>query len=136
MTYLETHFDVNAIVMIEIAGRRRSSYRWLPAKQKTWFFGLVKRNSWYSEGFYHGGHYEYCCESGCWDALPSSEEWLMQVNCQVDPDKTVWEKPFLKITLKHDKSITESFETLEEAQEYVEEIKKESDIKFHVIFRK
>jgi hypothetical protein len=129
----EIHFDVNSIIKIEIYDRKKDSHKWLPARQRTWLFGLIKRNSWQSEGFYYYGCYEECYESGCMESRPSSMEQMISYGYQIDENKTVWNKPYISILLKGGNSITKKFETIEDAKEYAEDIKEWSDIKFYII---
>ncbi len=129
----EIHFDVNSIIKIEVHDRTKSSYKWLPARQRTWFFGLLKRDSWqdagwYPYGCYEEGHYDYS-----WEASPSSKEHLLEYGYQIDSDKTVWDRPHIDIHLKNKYSFRKKFDTFEQAKAYVEELKKESDVKFHII---
>jgi hypothetical protein len=129
----ELHFDVNSIIKIEIHDRTESSYEWLPARQRTWFFGLFKKNSWQSEGWYPQGCYEEGYMGDYWEEKPSSKERLIDYGYQVDSDKSVWDRPCVNIYLKNKYSLGKKFDTFEQAKSYVEELKKESDIKFHVI---
>jgi hypothetical protein len=129
----EIHFDINSIIRINILGRRETSYGWLPKKQKTFFFGLFKRNSFYSEGFYENSDYLNFFDS---DGIAYSENDLIGYGYQVDPDKSVWEKPYISIIMKNKDSIQIKFESLEEARNYVKEIEEKSEIKFHVILKK
>ena len=130
----ELNFDVNSIIKIEIHDRTESSYEWLPAKQRTWFFGLLKRNSWQDEGWYPYGCYEGGSMTGdSWEATPSTKERLLEYGYQIDSDKTVWDRPHIDIHLKGGHSIRKKFETFEDAKEYVEDIKEWSDIKFYIL---
>jgi len=129
----EIHFNVNSIIKIEIYGRKRTSHKWLPPRQRSWLFGLIKRNSWQSEGFYYHGSYYECYESGCFEATPSSEEYLIKYGYQIDEDKTVWNRPYISIYLKDNNKAQKAFETIEDAKEYVEDIKEQSEVKFYVV---
>jgi hypothetical protein len=131
----ELHFDVNSIIKIEIHDRTKTSYKWLPARQRTWFFGFLKRNSWQDEGWYPYGCYEEgsSMTGDSWEATPSSKERLIEYGYQVDPDKSVWDRPHIDIHLKNKHSIRKKFETFEDAKEYVEDIKEWSNIKFYII---
>jgi|GEM_PF-5293749 len=129
----ETHFDVNSIVKIEVHDRNKTSYTWLPARQRTWLFGLIKRDSWQDEGWYPYGCYEEGYMGDSWEANPSTRESLLEYGYQIDDDKTVWYRPCINIHLKNKYSFGKKFDTFEQAKAYVEELKKESDVKFHVI---
>jgi hypothetical protein len=129
----EIHFDVNSIVKIEINDRTKTSYTWLPARQRTCFFGLIKRDSWQDAGWYPYGCYEEGHYGDSWEASPSSEISLLESGYQVDYDKTVWYRPCVNIYLKNKYSFGKKFDTFEQAKAYVEELKKESNVKFHII---
>jgi hypothetical protein len=128
----EIHFDVNSIIRINILERREARYGWLPKKQKTFFFNLFKRNSFYPEGFYEDSDYFTYYDGG---GIAYSEQDLIKYGYQVDPDKSVWEKPYISIIMKNKDSIQIKFESLEEARNYVKEIEEKSEIKFHVILK-
>ena len=133
----EIHFDVNSISKIEVYDKTKSSYKWLPARQRTWMFGLFKRNSWQDEGWYPYGCYEEGSMTGdSWEASPSSKETLLEYGYKIDDDQTVWYRPCVNIYLRGKYSIIKRFETFEKAKAYVEELKKESSIKFNVIYKK
>jgi hypothetical protein len=130
----EIHFDVNSIIKIVIHDRKRSSYGWLPERQRTWFFGLIKRNKFQEAGYYpYKCYWEGSMTGDSWEASPSTRERLIEYGYQVEPDGIVWEKPYISISLKGDHSITKKFETFEDAKEYVEDIKEWSDIKFYIL---
>lgn len=125
-------FDADRIIGIEIYPRRETSYKWLPEKQKTWFFGLFKRNSWYSEGFYPRGCYQECYESGCWDVTPSSQESLIESGYQIE-DRKVWNKPHVRVFLESKYQVNQVFETIAEAEEWVDTLVKASGKTFEII---
>lgn len=127
------HFDISRIIGIEVFDKRRTSYRWLPEKQKTAFFGLIKRNSWHSAGFYSNGCYEECYESGCWDAHPETADSLIGQGYLVDHDETVWHKPFATVFLEADCKVTKKFNTLDEVNEWVEFLKTKSGKTFEIV---
>jgi hypothetical protein len=126
-------FDVNRIIGITVYGERQSSYKWLPKKQKTTFFGLIKRNAWHSEGFYSNGCYKECYESGCWDATSSSKEWLIKSGYLVKADNTVWHRPYVTVYLESDYQVSNSFERIEQALEWVEDLKATSNKTFEIV---
>lgn len=128
----QEQFDINRIISVKVIDKRKTSHRWLPKKQKTTFFGLIKRNAWNSEGFYSNGHYQECYESGCWDACPSSVESLIDSGYIVDR-QTVYSKPYVTIYLESKYETTRVFETIEEAQTWVEELKATSGKTFEIV---
>ncbi len=130
---MEQHFDVNRIITIKIVDKRKSSYKWLPDKQKTTFFGLIKRKAWYKEGYYSGGNYTECYESGCWDAYPSSRKDVLDLGHLIDSDNVVWNRPYATVYLEHDYTLTKSFITFESAIEWAEELKATSGKTFEIV---
>ena len=136
---IQEQFDVNRIIGIKISDKRKTSHRWLPKKQKTTFFGLVKRNAWHSEGFYFNGHYQECYESGCWDACPSTAESLRDYGYLVEWDssrsfeQSVYHRPYVTIYLESEYQVNKPFNTLSEAQEWVEQLKSTSGKTFEIV---
>jgi hypothetical protein len=126
------NFDINRIIGITVYGERKSSHEWLPRKQKKWFFGLFSRG-WHSEGFYSHGCYQECYESGCWDATPSTAEWLNEYGYLVKADNTVWYRPYATVYLESDYQVSKKFNTLEEALEWVEDLKATSNKTFEIV---
>lgn len=138
---IQEQFDINRIIGVKIVDKQKTGHKWLPKKQKTAFFGLVKRNAWHSEGFYSGGHYQECYESGCWDACPSSAESLISYGYLVEWDgpnhteQTVYSKPYVTVYLESDYQTTRNFEKIEDAQAWVEELKATSGKTFEIVNR-
>ena len=129
---MEKHFDVDRIIGITMYGKRPASHKWLPAKQKTAFFGLIKRNAWHSEGFYSNGHYQECYESGCYDALPSSAKSLREYGYLVEGDR-VFFKPVVDVSLESKCRVSKTFDTVEEARSWVNALKASSGKTFEII---
>ena len=133
---MEQHFDISRIIGIELRGITKTSYRWLPRKQKTFFFGLIKRNSWYNEGYYDHGCYEECYESGCWDASEYTAEELRGYGYVVDEStRTVYNKPNVTVFLEGEYKIYRKFESDSEASEWVNGLKKRSGKEFEIIIK-
>lgn len=130
---MEDHFDVSRIIGIRVIDKRKSSYKWLPEKQKTAFFGLIKRNAYYSEGYYSNGHYQECYESGCWDAYPYDREDVLKSGYLIDSDNVVWHKPYVNIYLESDCQVNKSFTTFEEASQWVRGLKMTSGKTFEIV---
>lgn len=126
-------FDIDRIIGITICNETRTSHRWLPRKQKKWFFGLFKRNAWYEEGWYSNGHYQECYESGCWDATPCSKDSLISYGYLVKPDSTVWHRPYATVYLESDYQVRKDFGNLESAIQWVEELKATSKKTFEIV---
>jgi hypothetical protein len=130
---IQDHFDISRIIGIRIIDKRQSSYRWLPEKRKTTFFGLIKRNAYHSEGYYSNGCYTECYESGCWDACPSSRLDLIRSGYLIDANNVVWNRPYATVYLEYKHQVTKNFVTLEEAVQWAEELKATSGKTFEII---
>lgn len=115
---MEQYFDINRIVKITLYDRRETSYKWLPKKQKTWFFGLFKLNKWHSSGFYSNGCYKECYESGCWDATPSTSVDLLNSGYIIE-NKIVYSKPCVSIQLTDKCEVTKKFTNYKDAKSWV-----------------
>jgi hypothetical protein len=48
----EIHFDASKIIKIVFSPETKAHFMWLPAEEKTFFFGLLKSSEKYPEGFY------------------------------------------------------------------------------------
>ena len=129
---IQEQFDVSRIIGVKIVSRSLTSYMWLPAKQKTFFFGLFKRNAWWSEGFYKCGCYQECYESGCWDASSYTAEELRNSGYILEGQK-VYNKPYVTVYLESDYQSTERFDSEQEAKEWVEKLKATSGKTFEII---
>lgn len=131
-TRIEEHFDVDRVIGIKVVDKRKSSYAWLPKKQKTLLFGLIKINSWFSEGFYSSGYYEECYESGCYDAFVYTKEDVIEKGFLIDENNVVWDKPYATVYLEHDCTVTTYFNTFKEAIEWCEMVKSTSGKTFEI----
>ncbi len=135
---MEEHFDVSRIIGIKIVDKRKTSHKWLPRKQKTTFFGLIKRDAYHSEGYYSNGHYQECYESGCWDACSTTRESLILYGYLIpDPrdceETEVFYKPYATVYLEHECQVQKAFDSYEEALEWAEELKKKSGKTFEIV---
>jgi hypothetical protein len=129
----EIHFDVSRIVGIEIFDRSAAMYKWLPRKQKTAFFGLVKLNKYYEEGFYMYGSYKSGGYDTEWDQTPSTGRELKDNGYLVDPDNTVWNRPKVTVHLEHKQGTYQSFETYEQALAWVNNLKSLNGRQFEIV---
>ena len=130
---MEQHFDVSRIIGIKIIDKRKSSHKWLPEKRKTAFFGLIKRNAFYSEGYYSNGQYQECYESGCWDACPTTRQFLLQSGYLIDSDNVVWNRPYVIVCLEYKGEVSKNFVTYEEALQWADELKATSGKTFEIV---
>lgn len=132
-TRIEEHFDVSSIIGIEITDKRETSYRWLPKKQKTFFFGMWKRDAWHSEGFYDYGYYYEGYMGDSWDATPYTKEDLIMNGYIVDENNVVWRKPYATVYLRNKYEVTTYFNTFEDSIEWCENLKLKSGKKFEIV---
>ena len=125
-------FNVDRVIGITIIDKRKSHYKWLPKKQKT--FLVFKLNKYHEEGYYSHGCYKEGYMDDSWDNTPVSEKDLIAYGYLVDSNtKTVYHRPVITIYLQDDCTITVSYDTLEEAIKYSESIQSESTRKFITI---
>ena len=129
----EIHFDVSRIVGIEIFDKTSAYYQWLPRNQKTAFFGLIKLDKWYDEGFYMYGSYRTGGYDHEWDQTPMTREDLIKSNYLIDNDKNVWNRPKVTVHLEHKQGAYQSFETYEQAWSWVNHLKSLSGKQFEII---
>lgn len=130
---MQDHINLDRIIGIRIYDERGASYKWLPAKQKTTFFGLIKLNSWYSEGFYDGGCYEQeYYSTGRWDVYAYTAQELIE-NDYLVRGKMVYCKSYVNVYLLDDIKISKKFNSLREAQEWVEQLKAKCKDEFEII---
>lgn len=129
------HFDIDRIVYMVIHDKFPTSFTWLPRKQKTVFFGLFETKNYYEEGFYRYGMYQEGFMEYTMDATPYSREDLEKCDYIVDDDLTVWNKPYVTIYLTHDRSISHKFNTIEELENWVNQIITKTDKKFEVLYK-
>jgi hypothetical protein len=133
---MEQHFDVSRIIGIKIVDKRETSHRWLPRKQKTSFFGLIKRNAYHSEGYYTNGCYQECYESGCWEAAAYTKDELIEQGYLVEfsiNHKGVYHRPYVTVYLEQEHQVTKNFATLDEATQWAEELKATSGKTFEIV---
>jgi len=130
---IQEQFDINRIIGVKIVGKREANYRWLPEKQKTTFFGLIKLKSWYNAGFYSEGCYTVSYgESGEWEADSYTAEELRKKGYIVQEDK-VFCKPYVTIYLESDYQTTKNFQNEEEAHLWVDKLKTASGRYFEIV---
>lgn len=129
----EIHFDVSRIVGIEIFDKSPAHYKWLPRKQKTTFFGLIKLNEYYEEGFYMYGSYKTGNFDYEWDQTSSTREDLIKSNYLIDSDNTVWNRPKVTVHLEHKQGAYQSFETYDQAWSWVNNLKSLNGKQFEII---
>jgi hypothetical protein len=130
---MEISFDINRISTIRIYDRVKENYEWLPRKQKTYLFGLIKRNSWFKEGYYRGGNYVSSYMGYAFEEKPISRERMIEYGHQIDEDGTVWNKPIVHVYLISKETISRRFETLRDAQEWADELKKINGGNFEIV---
>lgn len=130
---MELSFDVKLISTIKIYDREKQNEKWLPGKQKTTFFGLIKLKKWYEEGFYARGEYVSSYMGHDFDVNPSSRQDLIDYGYQVDDDNTVWSKPLAVVQLGPKESFSRRFETIHDAQAWASELRIRNGGNFEIV---
>jgi hypothetical protein len=128
----QDHINLDRIIGIRVHDERGAAYKWLPTKQKTTFFNLFKLNKWHSEGFYEYGRYEEGWYGDYMDAPAYSAQELIQKDYLIR-GKDVFYKPYVNVYLQDDLEISKKFNTLQEAQEWVEQVKLKCKNEFEII---
>ena len=134
---LEQHFDVSRIIGIELRTVSEARYTWLEREQKTRLFGLIKRDAYYSEGYYNYGQRRECYgENGCWDAHAYSAESLRESGYIVDDStKTVYNKAHVTVFLEAECKVSAHFDSNTEASEWVSNLRLTSGKTFEIIIK-
>lgn len=131
---MKYEFDIERVIGLSVVERSKTSYGWLPRKQKTLLFGLIKLNKYYPEGYYSSGCYEQCYESGCYEADSYSADELRKYGYIVnDIEKKVYNKPYVKVYLESEYNVTAKFETESEAEQWAQELKLKTGKNFEII---
>lgn len=132
-------FNINSVIKIEVAGLTKTHWKWLPKKQKTWFFGLIKRNKWYDEGFYSYGCYQEDCMGYIWDVTPLTKEELISYGYIVEDkwpypeNSVVYNKAYVRVYLESKREVQKSFNTNEEAKDWAKYIMNSAKAPFEII---
>lgn len=132
-------FNINSVIKIEVVGLTKTHHKWLPKKQKTWFFGLIKRDKWYDEGFYSYGCYQEGYMDDVWDATPSTQKELESYGYIVDnkwpypENSVVYNKAYVRVYLESKREVHKSFNTNEAASAWAKYIMDSAKAPFEVI---
>jgi hypothetical protein len=121
------HFDVNAIIKINVVDKSEAGYKWLPRKEVSRCFGLLKNNV-YVEGFYDGGNYDNWLST-----KPYTKEELENYGYIVDSENIVWHKPYVVVYLTYEYRLTKYFQTIDEANLWVKVLKNSSGKTFEIV---
>ena len=130
---IKESFDINEIIGIKLTEERvNGNHEWVDAvPEKRIFFGMIKTRSATPEGF---------LDLGSWkDAIYTPEELVgygYKVYLYEDKSKNcVTRKPHVKIYLSHELTVDKVFETDQEAQAWIEELKSAyKNVKLIIIF--
>jgi len=133
---MQTQFNTSLISVIEVFEERCNHYTWLPRKQKTIFFGLIKRKKWHNEGWYSSGCYYEGYMGDSWDATPCSREDLEKMDYIVKNDKTVWHKPYVNVHLGPKEGVCKKFESYQEALSWAEKLRNQNGGNFEIVVKK
>ncbi len=121
--------NVNDITAIKImTGEEESKYEWLPeTPEKRKFFGLIKSQDSYPEGFYEWGVYE---EYGSVGGLVSND-YLNTPPLTINWDeKRVYRMPSIEIRFKNGDHLKKNFNTIIDANLFVNGLELSSKDKF------
>lgn len=127
-------FNINSVIKIEVVGLTKTHWKWLPKKQKTWFFDLIKRNKWYGEGFYAYG----CYQEGH-NVTPLTKEDLTSYGYIVDDkwpypeNSVVYNKAYVRVYLESKREVQKSFNTKDEAMAWAKYIMNSAKAPFEII---
>ena len=128
---IKESFDINEIIGIKLTEETESmSYEWVDAvPEKRIFFGLIKTKSATPAGFL-----DLCSWK---DAIYSAEELEAYGYKVYTTDERissrVCRKPHVKIYLSHELTVEKVFETNQEAQAWIEELKSTSGKTFETV---
>jgi hypothetical protein len=125
--------NVNNITSIKIKPKMENYiYEWLPSvPEKRIFFGLYKINDGHKEGFYEFGEYEKSWIGG---GGLISEEYLNTPPLIIDWDvKKVFILPEIEIRFKNGDHLVKYFDTIKDANIFVNKIELSSNDKFERI---
>lgn len=124
------YFDVDRIVTISLFGEKvDGSYVWCEPRPIKRFFGLIDTGRFKPAGYYY---------TNSWEDVLYTEEQLRGYGYKVYSrderliDNVVY-KPYVKVDLEHDNSLTVRFETDAEMLEWVEMIKVKSGKNFETV---
>jgi hypothetical protein len=128
---IKESFDINEIIGIKLTEEKvNGNHEWVDAvPEKRIFFGMIKTRSATPEGFLDLCSWE--------DAIYTPEELVgygYKVHLYEDKSKNcVTKKPHVKIYLSHDLTVDKVFETNQEAQAWIEELKSASGKTFETV---
>ena len=124
------HFDINRIVTLSVFGEKvERSYEWRDPQPIKRFFGLIDTGRFTPAGYYYTNSFESVCYT---------EEKLRGYGFKVYSrderiNDNVVNKPYVKVDLEHENSLTVTFETNDEMLEWVEMIKLKSGKIFETV---
>lgn len=122
------HFDVNSIIGIKFVGERKTTISWYDERKHKRFFGLFK--DWVQPaGFYDNSE---------WEAVPYTKAELVDWGYKVyDTDERINDRVVHKsrviVYLGHDLEVSKEFETVDEANEWIDLLVSTSGKTFEVV---
>jgi hypothetical protein len=131
---MEAVINVDAIINISIYPKTlQTKIEWMPGlPEKRKFFGLIKTQNEYPEGFYERG--EYKRDAWGFSGGLVSEKYLNTSPLTIDWDeKKVYRLPYIEISFSNSGMIRKSFDTIIEANEYISNLQLASKNRFERI---
>ncbi len=131
---MESVINVGSIIAIQLFDKKEvAQYTWMPKiPSKRYFFGLLKKDDGFIEGFYECGEYK----RDSWTGLGGYTEidYLIEKGYIVDmEDKKVFKLPYIQIRLSNKDWLNKSFPSIKEANLYISKIESASKNRFERI---
>jgi hypothetical protein len=130
---IKIDFDVDSIVTIFFRSKREDTqYEWVPEKEVSTFKTFLLIFSKKSGKKIIESHWT---DTHSWhDTKYTTEQMKAASNYIIDEDNHIcYEKPYVKVSLKHERSLEKKFITDEEALEWISSLKIKSGKNFETI---
>lgn len=130
---IKIDFDVDSVVTIFFASKRKDTqYVWVPEKEVLTFKTFLLIFSRKSGKKIIEGHW---VDTHSWhDTKYTTEQMKAASNYIIDEDNHIcYEKPYVKVSLKHERSVEQRFTTDEEASKWISILKIRSGKNFETI---
>lgn len=130
---IKIDFDVDSVVTILFSSKRKDTqYVWVPEKEVLTFKTFLLIFSRKSGKKIIEGHW---VDTHCWyDSTYTTEQMKAASNYVIDEDNHIcYEKAYVKVSLKHERSVEQRFATDEEASKWISILKIRSGKNFETI---
>lgn len=128
---MEEHFDVDRIVSIVFVPERPTNYVWIEGGKITVkkFFGLITKEEIIESGWYENFEkYRYDFKST--ESLEEQGYNVYKFSERVN--NRVCKKPYVKVYLTHENTVTKTFDNNNDAMSWVDQVKKTSGKTFEI----